>query len=153
MSPWVFKNEEGKTHTHWTKHYSLVLFKTCSPLNHPHQFLSSYLWSSIMDNRRREILCSLMIFMVLKYFIVSTMAIQKTIMYHHNASIMMMAYFLFGSKERVVWKFDRPSGYVSQFLLGSYNAKMFKDRVRVSKTTFFIYVICLDPCWARKIQN
>ena len=47
-------------------------FKTCSPLNHPHQFLSSYLWSSIMDNRRREILCSLMIFMVLKYFIVST---------------------------------------------------------------------------------
>lgn len=78
--------------------------------------------------------------MVLKYFIVSTMAIQKTIMYHHNASIMMMAYFLFGSKERVVWKFDRPSGYVSQFLLGSYNAKMFKDRVRVSKPTFYLFM-------------
>src|ERR1700737_2588432 len=99
-----------------------------------------------MDNRRREILCSLMIFMVLKYFIVSTMAIQKTIMYHHNASIMMMTYFLFGSKERVVWKFDQPSGYVPQFLLGSYNAKMFKDRIRVSKHFLFIYVICLDPC-------
>ena len=70
-----------------------------------------------------------MIFMVLKYVIVSTMAIQKTIVYHHNTSIMMMAYFLFGGKERVVWKFDRPSGYVSKFLLGLYNAKMFKDRV------------------------
>ena len=44
MSPWVFKNEEGKTHTHWTKHYSLVLFKTCSPLNHPHQNNSHYQW-------------------------------------------------------------------------------------------------------------
>ena len=98
MSPWVFKNEEGKTHTHWTKHYSLVLFKTCSPLNHPHQFLSSYLWSSIMDNWRREILCSLVIFMVLKYVVVSTMAIQKTIVYHHNTSIMMMAYFCLGAR-------------------------------------------------------
>ena len=37
----------------------------------------------------------------------------------------------------MVWKFDRPSEYVSQFFLGSYNAKMFKDSVRVSKPTFF----------------
>jgi hypothetical protein len=74
--------------------------------------------------------------MVLKYVVVSTMAIQKTIMYHHIISIVMMAYFLFGSKEMVVWKFDRPSGYVSQFLLRSYHAKMFKDRVRVSRLTF-----------------
>lgn len=88
--------------------------------------------------------------MVLKYFIVSTMAIQKTIMYHHNASIMMMAYFLFGSKERVVWKFDRPSGYVSQFLLGSYNAKMFKDRVRVSKPTFIYLCHLLGPMLSKK---
>ena len=36
--------------------------------------------------------------MVLKYVIVSTMAIQKIIMYHHNTSIMIMTYFLFGSK-------------------------------------------------------
>ena len=71
--------------------------------------------------------------MVLKYVINSTMAIQKTIMYHYNTSIMMTTYFLFESKERVVWKFDRPSGYMSQFRLGSYNAKMFKDHVRVSK--------------------
>jgi hypothetical protein len=70
----------------------------------------------------------------------------KTTMYHHNTSIMMMAYFLFGSKERVVWKFDRPSGYESQFLLKSYNAKKFKDRIWVSETTLFIYAICLDPC-------
>ena len=76
--------------------------------------------------------------MVLKYVIVSTMAIQKTIVYHHNTSIMMMAYFLFGSKERVVWKFDRQSGNESQFLLGSYNAKMLKDRVRVSRPTSFL---------------
>src|ERR1700737_1246676 len=94
-----------------------------------------------MDNRRREIFCSLMIFMVLKYFIVSTMAIQKTIMYHHSASIMMMAYFGFGSKEGGVGQFARPSGYVSQFLLGSYNAKMFKDCVRVSKPTFLCHFL------------
>ena len=94
-----------------------------------------------------------MIFIVLKYVIVSTMAIQKTIMYHHNTSVMMMTYFLFGSKERVMWKFDQPSGYVSQFLFESYNAKMFKDRVWVSKTILFIYAICLDPCKAKNIQN
>jgi hypothetical protein len=40
----------------------------------------------------------------------------------------------------VVWKFDRPSGYVSQFLLVSYSARMFQDRVRVSRPTFIYFV-------------
>ena len=88
--------------------------------------------------------------MVLKYIIVSTMAIQKTIIYHYNISIMMMAYFLFGSKERVVWKFDRTIRYVSQFFLGSDNAKMSKDCVRVSKPTFIYLCHLLGPMLSKK---
>ena len=103
-----------------------------------------------MDNRRRKIVCSLAILIVLKYVIVSTMAIHKIIMYHHNTSIMMMAYFLFRSNEKVVWKFDRPSGYVSQCLLGSYNVKMFKDRVRVNKPTFIYLCHLLGPVLSKK---
>ncbi len=158
MSPWVFKNEEGKSHTHWTKHYSLVLFKTCSPLNHPHQFLSSYLWSSIMDNRRREILCSLVIFMVLKYVIVSTMAIQKTIMYHHNTSIMMMAYFLW---RRSLYEANRVSalswGHITYYNLTASN-RPWPDRTATNSSSL---TQALDHClfatkllklvWLRKV--
>jgi hypothetical protein len=64
------------------------------------------------------------------------MVVQKTIIYHHNAAIMMMVFFLFENKERVVWKFDCLGGYVSQFLLGSYCARMFQDRVQMSRPTF-----------------
>jgi hypothetical protein len=46
-----------------------------------------------MDNRREKILFSLVIFMVLKHIIVSVMAVQKSIIYNHNAAIMMMAFF------------------------------------------------------------
>ena len=49
-----------------------------------------------------------------------------------------------------MWKFDRPSGYVSQFLLGSYNAKMFKDRVRVSRPNFFYLCHLLGPILSKK---
>ena len=103
-----------------------------------------------MDNRREKILVSLAIFMVLKYVIISIMAVQKTIIYQHNAAIMMMAYFLFGSNERVVWKFDRPTGYVSQFLLGSYSARMFQDRLRVSRPTFTYLCHLLGPFLSKK---
>ena len=42
----------------------------------------------------------------MKHVIVSTIAIQKVIIYQHNASIIMMAFFIFGSKEKIIWKFD-----------------------------------------------
>jgi len=60
----------------------------------------------LMEGRREKILVALAIFMVLKLVIVSIMGIQKVIMHQHYGAIMMMAFILFGSKERMVWKFD-----------------------------------------------
>ena len=39
-----------------------------------------------------------------------------------------------------MWKFDRSSGYVSQNFLGSYNPKIFKDRVRVNKPIYLCHL-------------
>ena len=61
------------------------------------------------------------------------MAVQKTIIYQHNVAIMMMGFLLFGSKERVVWKFNRPNGYVSQYFFGSYSTRMFQNRLRAGE--------------------
>ena len=36
----------------------------------------------------------------------------------------------------MVWKFNRPNEYVSQYLLGSYSIKMFQVCLRVSRPTF-----------------
>ena len=44
--------------------------------------------------------------------------------------------FFVWEQRKVVCKFDQPSGYVPQFLLRSYNAKIFKDRVRVNRPIF-----------------
>ena len=59
-----------------------------------------------MEGRREKILVALASLMVLKHVIVSIMGIQKVIMHQYNGAIMMMAFILFGSKERLVWKFD-----------------------------------------------
>jgi len=59
-----------------------------------------------MEGRREKILVALAILMVLKHMIVSIIGIQKVIMHQHDGAIMMMAFILFGSKERMVWKFD-----------------------------------------------
>ena len=98
-----------------------------------------------MDNRREKIIVSLGIFLVLKIIIVSIMAVQITVIYQHSVAIMMVTFLLFGNKERMVWKFDQPSGYVSQYLLGLYTARMFQDRLQVSSLHSHIYVTCLDP--------
>jgi hypothetical protein len=50
----------------------------------------------------------------------------------------------------VVWKFDRLGGYVSQFLLGLYSARMFQDRVRVSRSTFTYLCHLLGPILSKK---
>jgi hypothetical protein len=63
-------------------------------VNHPLQFLSLLHWSWIMDNRRVKILLFLVIFMVLSMLLFQLL---KTIMYHHNAASMMMAFFYLGA--------------------------------------------------------
>ena len=57
----------------------------------------------------------------------------ETIVYQHNVAIVMMTFLLFGYKE---WKFDQPSGYVSQYLLELYSARMLQDHLGVSRPTF-----------------
>ena len=70
-----------------------------------------------MDGRREKILLALVIFVVIKHVSVSIMAVQKVIIYQHNAVIMMMALFVFRSKEMMVCKFDQLGEFASQFLL------------------------------------
>ena len=103
-----------------------------------------------MNNRRKIIPRSLGIFMVMKYIIVSVMVVQKTVIYQHNVAITMMAFHLSGSKERVVWKSDRPNKYVSQYLLGSYNTRMFQDCLRVNRPTFAYLCHLLGPILCNK---
>jgi len=88
--------------------------------------------------------------MVLKHVIVSIMGNQKVIMHQHNGAIMIMTFILFGSKEKMVWKFDRLGGFTSQFLLASYSAKMFKDRVRVCRLAFLYLCNLLVPILSKK---
>ena len=104
-----------------------------------------------MDNQRENILVCLGLFMVMKYIIISIMTDQKTVIYQHNIASMMMAFLLFGNKERVVWKFDQPNEYVSQDPLGLYNTRMFQGHLRVSRPVVTYLCHLIGPILSKQI--
>ena len=50
----------------------------------------------------------------------------------------------------MVWKFSQLSGNVSQYLLGSYSARMFHNCLRVSRPTFSYLCHLLGPILSKK---
>ncbi len=55
-----------------------------------------------------------------------------------------------GFRERIVWSFERQSGFVDRYLLGSFTEKMFKERTRVSHATFRFLCEKLGPFFLKK---
>ena len=46
-----------------------------------------------------------------------------------NVAIFSICLQSLGFRERVVWSFERQSGFVDRYLLGSFTEKMFKERL------------------------
>ena len=61
-----------------------------------------------MDPRRKHILVLLSICMVMKYVIVSILALQRVVIFEYNVQMMMIAVFLmekhWASSQRTCWK-------------------------------------------------
>ena len=59
----------------------------------------------------------------------------------------------FRVRERIVWNFERPSGFVDRYLLGLFTEKMFKERTRVSHATFRFLCEKLGSFFKKKHTN
>jgi hypothetical protein len=57
-----------------------------------------------------------------------------------NVTIFSICLQSLGFRDCIVWSFERQSGFVDQYLLGSYIKKLFKERIGVLYATFrFLY--------------
>jgi hypothetical protein len=62
-----------------------------------------------------------------------------------NVAIFSICLQSLGFRERTVWSFERQSGFVDRYLMGSFTEKMFKERTSVSHATFKFLCERLDP--------
>lgn len=70
-----------------------------------------------------------------------------------NVAIFSICLQSLGFRERTVWSFERPSGFVDRYLLGSFTEKMFKERTRVSHATFRFLCEKLGPFFKKQHTN
>ena len=97
-----------------------------------------------MDNKKDNILVSIGIFMVLKHIIVLVMAVSKTVIYQYNIKLNNGSSFIWTQKEGGM-EISSAKWICAQYLFGSYSARMFQDRLRVSKPIFIYLSHLLGP--------
>jgi hypothetical protein len=62
-----------------------------------------------------------------------------------NVTIFSICLQSLGFRDCIVWSFERQSGFVDQYLLGSFMEEMFKERTHVSHATFRFLCEKLGP--------
>jgi hypothetical protein len=62
-----------------------------------------------------------------------------------NVAIFSICLQSLGFRDHIVWSFERQSGFVDRYLLGSFTEKMFKERTHVSHANFMFLCKKLGP--------
>ena len=70
-----------------------------------------------------------------------------------NVAIFSICLQSLGFRERIVWSFERQSGFVDWYLLGSFTKKIFKEMTRVSHATFRFLCEKLGPFFKKQHTN
>ena len=91
----------------------------------------------IMDRRKRAlvILAMYWCYYMLIQHVLSMQALMMGFELQNSAVVVVLC-DLWNTRERGVWSIERHDGFFDRHLMGSYTKLMFKERTRVSHSTF-----------------
>ena len=103
----------------------------------------------MVTTRRQNVLVSLVLFFALNFVFNSMLMHMQAIVHANDLSILLLVFLSLedDSRPRIrsVWRYSRHKGFLQNHLLQSYTTKMFRDRLRINKESFFFMCQFLEP--------
>jgi hypothetical protein len=95
----------------------------------------------MVQTSRQKVLVSLVLFLALKAVFNSILSFMQTAMLSNILATLVMVFLIAEEnarpREKRVWKYRRQGAFLQQHLLQEYSDKMFREWLKVDKTTYF----------------